>query len=177
MKGGRRSSLTGSPQGVADISLARCYDQENQRVLETVRVKRNYGILSRVPEAPGPRVRPVCPEARDLRDLQSRGFNDWPWGFRLPHYCAVTARDTGAWLRMIEIQTLPSRILAVSTADVEFHPENPPRGIRSNFRLKTNHLTELFVFEGHRRVLGDDTRIPPGRGKPLPDIYLLVTAG
>lgn len=45
----------------------------------------------------------------------------------------------------------------------------------SNFKLKTNHLTELFsVFEGHRRVLGDDKRIPQGRGKPLPDIYLLA---
>ncbi|KAK3988211.1 HAD-like domain-containing protein [Cladorrhinum sp. PSN332] len=45
----------------------------------------------------------------------------------------------------------------------------------SNFRLKTNHLTELFsVFESHRRVLGDDKRIPPGRGKPLPDIYLVA---
>ncbi|KAM7222740.1 HAD-like domain containing protein [Rhypophila decipiens] len=45
----------------------------------------------------------------------------------------------------------------------------------SNFRLKTAHLTELFsVFEGHRRVLGDDKRIPAGRGKPLPDIYLLA---
>ncbi|KAK3318217.1 HAD-like domain-containing protein [Apodospora peruviana] len=45
----------------------------------------------------------------------------------------------------------------------------------TNFHLKTAHLTELFsVFEGHRRVLGDDKRIPPGRGKPLPDIYLLA---
>ncbi|KAK4191914.1 HAD-like domain-containing protein, partial [Podospora australis] len=45
----------------------------------------------------------------------------------------------------------------------------------SNFRLKTSHLEELFsVFESHRRVLGDDHRIPPGRGKPLPDIYLLA---
>lgn len=45
----------------------------------------------------------------------------------------------------------------------------------TNFRLKTAHLTELFsVFEGHRRVLGDDKRIPSGRGKPLPDIYLLA---
>jgi pseudouridine-5'-monophosphatase len=45
----------------------------------------------------------------------------------------------------------------------------------SNFRLKTAHLTELFsVFETQRRVLGDDKRIPPGRGKPLPDIYLLA---
>ena len=45
----------------------------------------------------------------------------------------------------------------------------------ANFRLKTNHLTELFsVFETQRRVLGDDKRIPPGRGKPLPDIYHLA---
>lgn len=44
-----------------------------------------------------------------------------------------------------------------------------------NFRIKTAHLGELFsVFETPRRVLGDDTRIQPGRGKPLPDIYLLA---
>lgn len=45
----------------------------------------------------------------------------------------------------------------------------------SNFNLKTSHLTSLFsVFAGHRRVLGDDPRIPPGRGKPLPDIYQIA---
>jgi pseudouridine-5'-monophosphatase len=45
----------------------------------------------------------------------------------------------------------------------------------ANFKLKTGHLQELFsVFEGHRRVLGDDERIPKGRGKPAPDIYLLA---
>jgi pseudouridine-5'-monophosphatase len=45
----------------------------------------------------------------------------------------------------------------------------------ANFKLKTGHLEELFsVFEGHRRVLGDDVRIPNGRGKPAPDIYLLA---
>lgn len=44
-----------------------------------------------------------------------------------------------------------------------------------NFHLKTNHLTDLFsVFESPRRVLGDDPRISAGRGKPLPDIYLLA---
>ncbi|KAK0641486.1 HAD-like domain-containing protein [Cercophora newfieldiana] len=60
---------------------------------------------------------------------------------------------------------LPSRVhIALATSSHE-----------SNFRLKTNHLTELFsVFEGHRRVLGDDKRIAPGRGKPLPDIFLLA---
>ena len=45
----------------------------------------------------------------------------------------------------------------------------------TNFKLKTAHLEELFsVFEGHRRVLGDDERVPKGRGKPLPDIYLVA---
>lgn len=44
-----------------------------------------------------------------------------------------------------------------------------------NFRLKTGHLKELFeVFPEERRVLGDDSRIKAGRGKPLPDIFLLA---
>lgn len=44
-----------------------------------------------------------------------------------------------------------------------------------NFKIKSAHLTELFsVFETSRRVLGDDPRVQPGRGKPLPDIYLLA---
>jgi len=45
----------------------------------------------------------------------------------------------------------------------------------ANFRLKTSHLTELFsVFPSDRRVLGDDKRLQAGRGKPLPDIFLLA---
>lgn len=45
----------------------------------------------------------------------------------------------------------------------------------ANFKLKTTNHMELFtVFADHRRVLGDDTRIEKGRGKPLPDIYLLA---
>jgi pseudouridine-5'-monophosphatase len=44
-----------------------------------------------------------------------------------------------------------------------------------NFVLKTTHLEPLFaVFEQQHRVLGDDVRIPKGRGKPAPDIYLLA---
>lgn len=46
---------------------------------------------------------------------------------------------------------------------------------RGNFFIKTNHLEELFsVFPEQQRILGDDPRIPPGRGKPAPDIYLLA---
>jgi pseudouridine-5'-monophosphatase len=46
---------------------------------------------------------------------------------------------------------------------------------RANFELKTGHLQGLFVpFRAENRVLGDDQRIPKGRGKPAPDIYLLA---
>lgn len=41
--------------------------------------------------------------------------------------------------------------------------------------MKTQHLEDLFgVFEKEKRVLGDDARIPKGRGKPSPDIYLVA---
>lgn len=46
---------------------------------------------------------------------------------------------------------------------------------RINFQTKTAHLSSLFAaFPPSNRVLGDDKRIPPGRGKPAPDIYLLA---
>lgn len=44
-----------------------------------------------------------------------------------------------------------------------------------NYKLKTDHLRNLFdLFEQENVVLGDDERIPKGRGKPCPDIYLLA---
>lgn len=45
-----------------------------------------------------------------------------------------------------------------------------------NYELKTNHLRQLFdeYFHDDHKVLGDDPRIPSGRGKPAPDIYLLA---
>ncbi|KAK2625860.1 hypothetical protein QTJ16_005172 [Diplocarpon rosae] len=44
-----------------------------------------------------------------------------------------------------------------------------------HFRIKTDHLTDLFsVFDPARRILGDDIRIPKGQGKPSPDIYLVA---
>jgi len=44
-----------------------------------------------------------------------------------------------------------------------------------HFKIKTNHLGDLFsTFTPGRRVLGDDPRIPKGKGKPNPDIYLIA---
>lgn len=46
---------------------------------------------------------------------------------------------------------------------------------KNNFALKTAHLEDVFsVFEPQHRVLGDDSRIPSGKGKPAPEIYLLA---
>ena len=50
-----------------------------------------------------------------------------------------------------------------------------PSSHTGNYKLKTNHLTDLFsVFPDENKVMGDDKRITPGRGKPAPDIYLLA---
>lgn len=48
---------------------------------------------------------------------------------------------------------------------------------KNNFKIKSSHLGDLFRnFEPEHQVLGDDPRIPAGRGKPAPDIYLLALA-
>jgi pseudouridine-5'-monophosphatase len=46
---------------------------------------------------------------------------------------------------------------------------------KANYDLKTAHLGDMFkFFDDEHKVLGDDVRIPVGRGKPAPDIYLLA---
>lgn len=46
---------------------------------------------------------------------------------------------------------------------------------RRNYDLKTANWKALFsVFPESQKIVGDDARIPTGRGKPLPDIYLLA---
>lgn len=44
-----------------------------------------------------------------------------------------------------------------------------------NYELKTKNISQMFeVFPDSQKIVGDDERIPKGRGKPLPDIYLLA---
>jgi pseudouridine-5'-monophosphatase len=43
------------------------------------------------------------------------------------------------------------------------------------YDVKTGHLSHIFsIFHDDRKVLGDDPRIPAGRGKPAPDIFLVA---
>ena len=45
----------------------------------------------------------------------------------------------------------------------------------NNYEIKTKKMKPMFsVFPERNRIVGDDPRIPRGRGKPLPDIYLLA---
>ncbi len=44
-----------------------------------------------------------------------------------------------------------------------------------NFEIKTARMKDMFsTFPERHIIVGDDCRIPKGRGKPLPDIYLLA---
>lgn len=45
---------------------------------------------------------------------------------------------------------------------------------KQNFHLKTDHLQYGFELFGDHIVVGDDPRIPKGRGKPHPDIWLVA---
>jgi pseudouridine-5'-monophosphatase len=45
---------------------------------------------------------------------------------------------------------------------------------RANYLLKTEHLRHGFDLFGSHVVVGDDERIPPGRGKPNPDIWRIA---
>jgi pseudouridine-5'-monophosphatase len=46
---------------------------------------------------------------------------------------------------------------------------------RGHFVIKTEHISHLFEnFKPEHQILGDDPRIPKGRGKPNPDIYLIA---
>jgi len=45
---------------------------------------------------------------------------------------------------------------------------------RRNMEMKTSHLTEVFGCFGDKIVCADDGKIPPGRGKPCPDIFLVA---
>ncbi len=98
-----------------------------------------------------PTAEPLPGVAKLLGDLGRTRFWDSDAG-----QAAAAGREGGR----------PGRRVHVALASSSHH---------SKYRLKTTHLADLFsVFESHRLVLGDDKRIPPGRGKPLPDIYLLA---
>ena len=73
-------------------------------------------------------------------------------------------------------QPLPGVPLLLRTlSEAGVHIALATSSARTNYTLKTTHLSSLFsLFPESQRVLGDDPRLKPGRGKPAPDIYLLA---
>ncbi|KAF1347986.1 HAD-like domain-containing protein [Delphinella strobiligena] len=62
-----------------------------------------------------------------------------------------------------------------STANPHVHVALATSSNKHSFKLKTDHLDHVFdVFDQQHRVLGDDERIPVGKGKPAPQIYLVA---
>ena len=73
------------------------------------------------------------------------------------------------------VTTLLSNLVSTQSTDHPVHIALATSSHHKNFELKAAHLTDLFsAFPPVHRVLGDDPRIGKGRGKPLPDIYLLA---
>ncbi|THC97342.1 hypothetical protein EYZ11_003176 [Aspergillus tanneri] len=73
------------------------------------------------------------------------------------------------------VRTLLSKLISTQTTDQPVHIALATSSHYRNYKLKTDHLQDLFaLFPESQRVLGDDERIGQGRGKPLPDIYLLA---
>ncbi|KAI9836359.1 MAG: hypothetical protein M1819_001388 [Sarea resinae] len=64
---------------------------------------------------------------------------------------------------------------ATTTTNKPVHIALATSSHKGNFDLKTTHLSHVFsLFPTNRRILGDDPRIPLGKGKPAPDIFLLA---
>ncbi|KAL5340279.1 HAD-like domain-containing protein [Aspergillus crustosus] len=73
------------------------------------------------------------------------------------------------------VETLLAKLLSTQKTDHPVHIALATSSHTRNYKLKTDHLQDLFsLFPASQRVLGDDPRIGQGRGKPLPDIYLLA---
>ncbi|PWY64231.1 HAD superfamily hydrolase [Aspergillus eucalypticola CBS 122712] len=73
------------------------------------------------------------------------------------------------------VRDLLAKLVSTQTTDQPVHLALATSSHSRNFKLKASHLGELFsAFPKSQQVLGDDPRIGKGRGKPLPDIYLLA---
>lgn len=115
-----------------------------------------------------------------MEEQASRIFHDWA---HLPISADEYARKQTALQAKYfpESQPLPgvrellSKLLSTQKTSNPVHIALATSSHSKNFLLKSAHLGDVFsAFPNEQRMLGDDRRIAPGRGKPLPDIYLLA---
>ncbi|PGH08082.1 hypothetical protein AJ79_06082 [Helicocarpus griseus UAMH5409] len=73
------------------------------------------------------------------------------------------------------VVTLLSDLAGTAKSSSPVHIALATSSTSKNYALKTAHLKDLFsLFPESRLIRGDNPRIGAGRGKPLPDIYLLA---
>ncbi|KAJ5690779.1 HAD superfamily hydrolase [Penicillium macrosclerotiorum] len=110
----------------------------------------------------------------------SKIFHDWAQLPITPEETAVKQASLQAKY-FPQCQALPgvpnllASLVSTQSTDQPVHIALATSSHSKNFKLKTQHMRDLFAaFPEVHRVLGDDPRIGKGRGKPLPDIYLLA---
>uniref|UniRef100_A0A060TAH9 ARAD1D19536p n=1 Tax=Blastobotrys adeninivorans TaxID=409370 RepID=A0A060TAH9_BLAAD len=104
----------------------------------------------------------------------SRKFLEWAKLDYTPEewFAITTKKQTGRWK---DTQFMPGALELLNhlkTNDIPFALATSSH--RRNYELKTGHLRHGFDLFGDHVVVGDDSRIPKGRGKPNPDIWLVA---
>ncbi|ERF74345.1 hypothetical protein EPUS_02032 [Endocarpon pusillum Z07020] len=106
-----------------------------------------------------------------------RIFHEWA---KLPiSYEKFVARNTElqaeAFRHCKPLPGVEDLLRKLQNARPKVHMALATSSIGKNFEIKTGSMKEMFsVFAEDQIVTGDDDRVPKGRGKPLPDIYLVA---
>ncbi|KAK9461168.1 HAD-like domain-containing protein [Lipomyces oligophaga] len=106
----------------------------------------------------------------------TRRFLEWS---ELPYspeelYAEMSRRQESKWATTQAMPGAQELLEKLQAAEVPFALASSSH--KANYELKTAHLDDMFDKFGIHKVLGDDTRIPKGRGKPAPDIWLVALA-
>ncbi|KAL7794445.1 HAD-like protein [Trichoderma ceciliae] len=99
-------------------------------------------------------------------------FHNWA---KLPISREQFARESSEQMRMLFPECEPRARNASLGGRIELALASSTK--RHSYELKTSRSETkrlLDFFQPAKRILGDDPRVPKGRGKPAPDIYLVA---
>lgn len=104
----------------------------------------------------------------------SRIFHEWAQLDISPEEFAArnTELQAEAFKHCKPLPGVETMLSILRSAKPKIHMAVATSSIRRNFDIKIESMKEMFsVFAEDQIVVGDDPRVPKGRGKPLPDIY------
>jgi pseudouridine 5'-phosphatase len=107
----------------------------------------------------------------------SRIFHEWA---KLPishdDFVAQSAKlQAEAFKHCKPLAGVPMLLSTLAQARPKLHLAVATSSMRTNFDIKIASMKPMFsIFAEDQIVTGDDPRVPKGRGKPLPDIYLVA---